>query len=61
MCLQKCSPYFSVTATQEILDELRPRMCPTEWNFIHIVQMFELFLPFNLPVDLHNQGFEFVL
>jgi hypothetical protein len=59
-CVPKCSPYFSVTATQEILDELRPRMCPPGWDFGNIMKIFEIFLPFNLPSDLHNQGFEFV-
>jgi hypothetical protein len=47
-------------ATQEILDELRPKICPTDWNFGDIIKMFKLFLPVKLPPDLHNQGFKFV-
>jgi len=47
-------------ATQEILDELRPKICPIDWNFGHIIKMFKLFLPVKLPPDLHNQGFKFV-
>jgi hypothetical protein len=35
-------------------------MYPTGWDFTHTMKMFELFLPFNTPADLHNQGFEFV-
>jgi hypothetical protein len=46
-------------STQEILDELRPKMCPIESSFVDTMKMFELFLPVNLPPDLHNQGFKF--
>jgi hypothetical protein len=47
-------------ATQEILDELRPQMCPIEHGFFNTMKMFRLFLPVNLPPDLHNHGFKFV-
>ncbi len=60
MCVSYCSSYFSAMATQEILDELRPRMCPIEWNFGDTIKMFKLLLPVNLPPDLHSQGFQFV-
>jgi hypothetical protein len=55
-----CSPYFSATATQEILDELHPQMCPIDGSFFNIIKMLELLLPVNLPPDLHSQGFKFV-
>lgn len=58
--MQICSPYFSAVATQEILDELRPQMYPIDLSFINILKMFALFLPVNLPPDLHSQGFKFV-
>ncbi|CAF1048161.1 unnamed protein product [Adineta steineri] len=58
LCVRRCSPYFSATATQEILDELRPKLCPIEWGFCDAMRMFELFLPVNLPPDLHDQGFK---
>jgi hypothetical protein len=60
LCLSYCSRYFSATATQEILDELRPQMCPFASSFSHAIQMFKLFLPVNLPPNLHDQGFKFV-
>jgi hypothetical protein len=47
-------------ATQQILDELRPKMCPIDWNFGDIIEMFKIFLPVKLSPDLHNQGFKFV-
>jgi hypothetical protein len=52
--------YFSITTTLEILDELRPQMYTTVWEFLHTIKMFNLFLPLNLPPDLHKQGFELV-
>ncbi|CAF4502010.1 unnamed protein product, partial [Rotaria sp. Silwood2] len=57
-CIFYCSPYFSATATQEILDEFRPRLCPTDWTFSNNIRMLELFLPVHLPPNLHNQGFK---
>jgi len=54
-------PYFSAVATQEILDEFRPKMCPImESSFYDIIKMLRLFLPVNLPPDSHNQGFKYV-
>lgn len=53
----KCSPYYSNTATQEILDELRPQMCPAGWDFLRVMKLFQLLLPHNLPPELHDQGF----
>jgi hypothetical protein len=54
-------PYFSPVATQEILDEFRPKMCPImESTFYDVIKMLRLFLPVNLPPDLHNQGFKYI-
>jgi hypothetical protein len=58
-CVHVCSAYFSAMATQEILDELRPKICPISRRSIHVIQMLELLLPVHLPPDLHNQGFKF--
>ena len=60
MCVPYCSPYFSATATREILDELRPRMYPTDWSFKEEIALLALLLPFNLPPELNDQGFKFV-
>ncbi|UJR24623.1 hypothetical protein I4U23_005997 [Adineta vaga] len=58
LCLRNCSPYFSATATQEILDLLRPQICPLTIDMYDTVKMFTMFLPTNLPSDLHQQGFK---
>ena len=55
ICVMFCSSYFSAMATQEILDELRPKICPVDWNFGDTMKMLKLFLPVKLPPDLHNQ------
>jgi proteasome activator subunit 4 len=60
VCVRRCSPYFSATSTQEILDELRPRMCPIESSFVDVIDTFQHLLPLHLPLDLHDQGFKFV-
>ncbi|CAF1230849.1 unnamed protein product [Adineta steineri] len=58
LCARQCSQYFSVIATQEILDELRPQMCPMGGSFAGVMRMFSYFLPVNLPPNLHYQGFQ---
>ncbi len=57
-CVRGCRPYFSATATQEILDEFRPYLCPFDSAFSDTIRIFELFLPVHLPPELHDQGFK---
>ncbi|CAF3400805.1 unnamed protein product [Rotaria socialis] len=57
-CVHCCRFYFSATATQEILDEFRPWLCPFDSAFGDAMYFFDLFLPVNLPPNLHNQGFK---
>ncbi|CAF1604147.1 unnamed protein product, partial [Adineta ricciae] len=58
-CTQSCSPYFSSTATQELLDEFCPHLCPFDRIAIcDTMQIFDYFLPMNLPPHLHDQGFK---
>jgi proteasome activator subunit 4 len=57
-CVRGCRPYFSATATQEILDEFRPNLCPFDSAFSDTIRIFELFLPVHLPPALHDQGFK---
>ncbi|CAF3716099.1 unnamed protein product [Rotaria sp. Silwood1] len=57
-CIECCSSYFSVTATQEILDQFRPYLCPYDSAFSDAMKMFDSFLPIDLPPGLHNQGFK---
>ncbi|CAF3616295.1 unnamed protein product [Rotaria sordida] len=56
--LQENEIGFEAQTTQEILDELRPRICPFDSSFVNTIKMFTLLLPVNLPPDLHNQGFK---
>ncbi|CAF3469088.1 unnamed protein product [Rotaria socialis] len=57
-CIRCCRFYFSATATQEILDEFRPWLCPFDSAFGDAMYFFDWFLPVNLPPNLHNQGFK---
>ena len=60
-CVQHCSPYFSATATQEVLDEIRPQLCLVDsTSTYYVMKILERFLPINLPPSLHNQGFKYV-
>ncbi len=56
--MRSCRPYFSATATQEILDEFRPWLCPFDSAFSDAMCYLDLFLPVHLPPDLHEQGFK---
>ncbi|CAF1453615.1 unnamed protein product, partial [Adineta ricciae] len=57
-CMHVCRCYFSSTATQEILDKLRPWLCPFDSAFEDALYFFQIFLPIHLPSDLHEQGFK---
>ncbi|CAF4504295.1 unnamed protein product, partial [Rotaria socialis] len=57
-CVRSCRPYFSATATQEILDEFRPWLCPFDSAFSDAMCYLDLFLPVHLPPKLHDQGFK---
>ncbi|CAF0813651.1 unnamed protein product [Adineta steineri] len=58
-CTQCASPYFSSTATQEILDEIRPQLYPSDLtSMCNAMQIFDYFLPLHLPPHLHEQGFK---
>lgn len=49
--------YFPVSATQEILDMFRPRLCPFDSNTIcSAVEMLEWFLPISLPPEKSYLG-----
>lgn len=57
-CIRGCRPYFSASATKEILDEFRPNLCPFDSAFTDAIRTFELFLPIHLPPELHDQGYK---
>uniref|UniRef100_A0A8B9PYW3 Proteasome activator subunit 4 n=1 Tax=Apteryx owenii TaxID=8824 RepID=A0A8B9PYW3_APTOW len=50
--------YFPEDATEEMLDEWRPLMCPFDVTMQKAITYFELFLPTTLPPDLHHKGFK---
>uniref|UniRef100_A0A673KII6 Proteasome activator complex subunit 4A n=1 Tax=Sinocyclocheilus rhinocerous TaxID=307959 RepID=A0A673KII6_9TELE len=50
--------YFPESATQEMLDEWRPLMCPFDVTMQTAMGYFELFLPTTLPPELHDKGFK---
>uniref|UniRef100_A0A0C9QKU2 PSME4 protein n=1 Tax=Fopius arisanus TaxID=64838 RepID=A0A0C9QKU2_9HYME len=50
--------YFPVSATQEILDELRPYICPLDPSTMtRTMNDFNNFLPVQLPPEHHASGF----
>uniref|UniRef100_A0A8C9XHG4 Proteasome activator subunit 4 n=1 Tax=Sander lucioperca TaxID=283035 RepID=A0A8C9XHG4_SANLU len=56
--VKSCRPYFSDSATQEMLDEWRPLLCPFDVTMQRAISYFELFLPTTLPPELHHKGFK---
>ncbi|XP_015178192.1 PREDICTED: proteasome activator complex subunit 4B-like [Polistes dominula] len=54
--IRLCRIYFPLNATQEILDEFRPMICPFNDNFMNIFKKIEYFLPLNLPPQHHSLG-----
>uniref|UniRef100_A0A8C2YY84 Proteasome activator subunit 4 n=1 Tax=Cyclopterus lumpus TaxID=8103 RepID=A0A8C2YY84_CYCLU len=56
--VKSCRPYFAESATQEMLDEWRPLLCPFDVTMQRAISYFELFLPTTLPPELHDKGFK---
>ncbi|XP_061602006.1 proteasome activator complex subunit 4A isoform X1 [Cololabis saira] len=56
--VKSCRPYFSEAATQEMLNEWRPLLCPFDVTMQRAISYFELFLPTTLPPELHHKGFK---
>ncbi|CAK9822685.1 Proteasome activator complex subunit 4 [Anthophora retusa] len=52
-------PYFPLSATQEILDELRPSLCPfTLSTMCKSMQLLRWFLPVQIPPEHHSIGYQ---
>ncbi|CDQ89077.1 unnamed protein product, partial [Oncorhynchus mykiss] len=49
--------YFPESATQEMLEEWRPLLCPFDVTMQRAIGYLELFLPTTLPPELHHKGF----
>ncbi|XP_036402211.1 proteasome activator complex subunit 4A [Megalops cyprinoides] len=56
--VKSCRPYFPPSATQEMLEEWRPLLCPFDVTMQRAISYFELFLPTTLPPELHHMGFK---
>ncbi|XP_005100512.1 proteasome activator complex subunit 4B [Aplysia californica] len=56
--IRACSQFFHEDATQEMLDEWRPLLCPFDMLVIGGLQCLEMFLPTCLPPELHHKGFK---
>uniref|UniRef100_A0AAR2INB5 Proteasome activator Blm10 mid region domain-containing protein n=1 Tax=Pygocentrus nattereri TaxID=42514 RepID=A0AAR2INB5_PYGNA len=56
--VKNCRPYFPESATQEMLVEWRPLLCPFDVTMQRAIGYFELFLPTTLPPHLHHRGFK---
>ncbi|CAF5197592.1 unnamed protein product, partial [Rotaria magnacalcarata] len=52
-CVRSCRPYFSGMATQEILDEFRPCLCPFDTVCGDVMGYWDMFLPVHLPPEIH--------
>ena len=50
--------YFPYTATAEMLEEWRPKLCPFDESMIRAINFFELFLPTCLPADKADMGWK---
>uniref|UniRef100_A0A4W5P868 Proteasome activator subunit 4 n=1 Tax=Hucho hucho TaxID=62062 RepID=A0A4W5P868_9TELE len=56
--VRSCRPYFPESATQEMLEEWRPLLCPFDVTMQRAIGYFELFLPTTLPPELQHKGFK---
>jgi len=56
--IRACSYFFHEDATAEILAEFRPFLCPFDMLVIGGLQALEMFLPTDLPPELHHKGFK---
>lgn len=51
--------YFPVSATKEIMEELKPRLCPFDGRVIYVtIKSFKLFLPTTLPPEHHSACYD---
>lgn len=51
-------PHFPIEATQEMLDEWRPMLCPFSVSLQRAITYLNLFLPTTLPPEHHDKGFK---
>ncbi len=59
VCVPVCvHSYFPESATQEMLDEWRPLLCPFDVTMQKAIGYYELFLPTIMPPEQHDKGFK---
>ena len=51
--------YFPEVATEEMLEEWRPLLCPFDVTMQRAISYLELYLPTTLPPELHHRGFRY--
>ncbi|CAL4063532.1 unnamed protein product, partial [Meganyctiphanes norvegica] len=56
--IRACRPYFPLSATAEILETVRPMMCPFDMMMQRAMMYLELFLPTHLPPCQAHQGYQ---
>ncbi|ESP01603.1 hypothetical protein LOTGIDRAFT_238219, partial [Lottia gigantea] len=56
--IRNCRDYFPLEATQEMLDEWRPLLCPFDVTILKALNYLHVFLPTNLPPEHHDKGFK---
>lgn len=56
--VKSCRLYFPQSATQEMLDEWRPLLCPFDVTMQKAISYFELFLPTIMSPEQHHKGFK---
>ncbi|CAG0916740.1 unnamed protein product [Notodromas monacha] len=55
--IRRCSPYFPREATEEMLMEWRPFLCPFDSAMHKGIEYLSVFLNVLMPPELHGQGF----
>ncbi len=56
--VKACREYFPIEATQEMLDEWRPLLCPFDVTMAMGINLFETFMPTKILPENHHRGFK---
>lgn len=56
--IRVCRPYFPLGATQEILQEVEPLLCPFDMTMQRAMVYLELFLPTTLTPEQDTHGWK---
>lgn len=50
--------YFPASATEEMLNEWKPLLCPFDNTIVNTIETMECFLPISLPPNLSHKGYK---